>query len=126
MKLESDPLFTGRVDTLIEDERGNVFLLDYKKGSGDATYQLVLYKRLYEKNPEHMKDVSGCWFYSMKDSVFKGLDPVRWQEMESALDEDTDRAVKGYTAGEWKATPSEDSCSQCSERVICRRRYNLQ
>ncbi|MBQ7509018.1 MAG: PD-(D/E)XK nuclease family protein [Spirochaetales bacterium] len=125
LKLD-DALFTGRVDTLIEDENGNVCLLDYKKGKADATYQLVLYRRLYENNPENTKKVAGCWFYSMKESVFKGLDDAKEQEMEAQLDEETDLAVKGYGAGEWKATPSEKSCEKCSERVICRRRYNLQ
>ena len=126
LKLDSDPLFTGRVDTLIEDTYGNVYLLDYKKGRADVTYQLVLYRRLYESGPGASGKVRGCWFYSMKNSEFVGPDPVTQQELEAKLDEDTDLAVKGYGAGEWKATPSEESCRQCSERVICRRRYNLQ
>ncbi|MBQ5391170.1 MAG: PD-(D/E)XK nuclease family protein, partial [Spirochaetales bacterium] len=124
--LDSDSSFTGRVDTIIRDTSGNIFLLDYKKGGGDATYQLVLYKRLYDKRPPYGDSVRACYFYSMRDSQFKGIQDAKWQAQEEKLDHDIESLRTGYSAGDWKATPSKKSCERCEERSICRRRFNLQ
>ncbi|MBP5162926.1 MAG: PD-(D/E)XK nuclease family protein, partial [Spirochaetales bacterium] len=124
--LDSDSSFTGRVDTIIQDTSGNIFLLDYKKGGGDATYQLVLYKRLYDKRPPYGDSVRACYFYSMRDSKFKGIQDAKWQAQEEKLDQDIESLKTGYSSGDWKATPSKKSCERCEERSICRRRFNLQ
>ncbi|MCR5442855.1 MAG: PD-(D/E)XK nuclease family protein [Sphaerochaetaceae bacterium] len=124
--LDSDSSFTGRVDTIIQDTSGNIFLLDYKKGGGDATYQLVLYKRLYDKRPPYGDSVRACYFYSMRDSQFKGIQDAKLKAQEDKLDHDIESLRTGYSAGDWKATPSKDSCERCEERSICRRRFNLQ
>ena len=124
--LESDNSFTGSIDTVIQDMNGNIYLLDYKKGSGDATYQLVLYKRLYDKRPPYGDSVKDCYFYSMGESKFKGISDKKWQEQEEKLDHDIESLRTGYTIGDWKATPSKKSCERCEERSICRRRFNLQ
>ena len=124
--LDSDSSFTGRADTIVRDTSGNIFLLDYKKGSGDATYQLVLYKRLYDKRPPYGDSVKNCYFYSMRDSNFKGFKPAKWKEQEEKLEHDIECLRTGYSTGDWRATPSKKSCKQCEERSICRRRFNLQ
>ena len=124
--LDSDSSFTGFIDTIIQDTNGNIYLLDYKKGSGDATYQLVLYKRLYDKRPPFGDSVKDCYFYSMGESKFKGISTNKWQEQEEKLDHDIELLRTGYAAGDWKATPSKKSCERCEERSICRRRFNLQ
>ena len=124
--LDGDPAFTGSVDTIIRDTSGNLYFLDYKKGGGDATYQLVLYKRLYGLKPELGDDVDDCFFYSMRDSRFKGIAPAKWAEQEQKLDHDIDALRVGYSAGDWKATPSKEACARCEDRGICRRRFNLQ
>ncbi len=125
-RLESDPSFTGYIDSIIQTENGEIYLLDYKKGGGDPTYQLVLYKRLYELDPPFGENVEGCFFYSMRDGAFKGFDPDRWVAQETRLDEDIIRVRQGYGAGDWRATPSTEACRKCPERVLCRRRFNLQ
>ena len=125
-RLDGDSSFTGSVDTIIRDAEGNIFLLDYKKGSGDATYQLVLYKRLYELKPPYGTDVSDCFFYSMRDSRFKGISPTAREELEQQLDHDIGSVRKGYSEGLWNATPGKEACRNCEERGICRRRFNLQ
>ena len=124
--LESDNSFTGSIDTVIQDLNGNIYLLDYKKGSGDATYQLVLYKRLYDMRPPYGDSVKDCYFYSMGESKFKGISDKKWQEQEEKLDHDIESLRTGYSTGDWKATPSKKSCERCEERSICRRRFNLQ
>ena len=124
--LESDSSFTGFIDTIIQDTDGNIYLLDYKKGGGDATYQLVLYKRLYDKKPPYGDSVKDCYFYSMRDTRFKGIQSTKWKEQEEKLDHDIESLRTGYAAGDWKATPSKESCERCEERSICRRRFNLQ
>ena len=108
------------------DENGVLHLLDYKKGSASATYQLVLYRRLYDQNPEYGEDVGECLFYAMGTSAFKGLDPAKWEEQSIKLDEDIANLRDGYSKGMWMATPSKDSCSLCKDRSVCRRRFNLQ
>ena len=126
LPLDGDSSFTGFVDTVISDAEGNIFLLDYKKGGGDATYQLVLYKRLYELNPPYGTEVKDCFFYSMRDSKYKGIKPSAWAEQEQKLDRDIQAVREGYSTGNWKATPGREACSNCEERGICRRRFNLQ
>ncbi len=125
-RLTSDPAFTGYIDTIIQSEDGDIYLLDYKKGSGDATYQLVLYKRLYDLDPPHGESVKDCFFYSLRDKTFKGFDPEKWEAQETKLDQDIEKIRLGYSSGDWKATPSKDVCEKCPERVVCRRRFNLQ
>ena len=125
LKLDRNPAFIGFIDTVIEDQSGQVYLLDYKKGAGSATYQLVLYKRLFEEeNPD--KAVKDCFFYSMRDCSFKGFDSENWKEQEEQLDNDIKLTREGLKAGNWIATPSKEACQGCLERVICRRRFNLQ
>ena len=124
-KLDSNPGFIGYIDTVIEDSVGQTYLLDYKKGAGDATYQLVLYKRLFEEeNPDG--NVKDCFFYSMRDGKYKGFNPAAWVEQEQKLDADIELIRKGYRNGNWVATPSKENCQLCSERSVCRRRFNLQ
>ena len=123
--LDGNPNFKGFIDTVIEDRNGLIYLLDYKKGAGTATYQLVLYKRLYEQ-AEADKTVKDCFFYSMRDGSFKGFSGDSWKEQEEQLDKDIESTLAGYKAGNWIATPSKEACQGCQERVICRRRFNLQ
>lgn len=125
-RLDGDPAFTGSVDTIIKDTDGELYLLDYKKGGGDATYQLVLYRRLYGLKPDLGQDVKDCFFYSMRDCRFKGLAQAKWDEQEHKLDHDIDALKAGYSSGNWKATPGYDACTRCEDRAICRRRFNLQ
>ena len=125
-RLDGDSSFTGYVDTIIRDAEGNIYLLDYKKGSGDATYQLVLYKRLYELKPPYGTEVGDCFFYSMRDSKYKGFQKDAWSEQEQKLDHDIEALRKGYSTGTWTATPGKEACMNCEERGICRRRFNLQ
>ena len=125
-KLDNNPSFVGYIDTIIVDEDGKVHLLDYKKGDANATYQLILYSRLYEQNPEFGPDVGQCLFYSMGNSSFKGFDDGKWEEQSTKLDEDIQKLKDGYRKGMWNATPSKKSCSMCRERSVCRRRFNLQ
>ena len=118
LELERNPAFTGFIDSVIEDRNGQVYLLDYKKGPGSPTYQLILYKRLFEEeNPG--KTVKDCFFYSMKDCSFKGFDSESWKEQEEQLDNDIDLTRTGFKAGNWIATPSKEACQGCQERVIC-------
>ena len=124
-KLNRNPAFTGSIDTVIEDCSGRIYLLDYKKGAGNATYQLVLYKRLFEgENPD--MPVQDCFFFSMRDGLFHGFGTDGWVEQEEKLDKDIELTRAGYKAGNWIATPSKDACQRCLERPICRRRFNLQ
>ena len=117
--------FTGSIDTVIEDRDGQTYLLDYKKGDGEATYQLVLYKRLFEEAfPD--KNVRDCFFFSMRDGTFNGFNDAKWEKQEQKLDHDIALIREGYTAGNWIATPSKDACQLCRERSVCRRRFNLQ
>ncbi len=125
-RLTADPHFTGFVDTIIKSADGDIYLLDYKKGSADPTYQLVLYKYLYDKDPPYGEEVLDCFFYSMKDSCFKGFDDKKWHEQSVKLENDIKSVENGYMNGNWVATPSKDNCKKCRERAICRRRFNLQ
>lgn len=122
-KLDKDPGLTGFIDTIVRDLEGNTYLLDYKKGSAPETYQLVLYKRLYDAS--HPNDeVKKALFYSMKDSKFTEV--KKYDELSKQLDDDLKAAKEGYANGLWKANPSKETCSECPERRICRRRFNLQ
>ena len=124
-RLDKNPHFIGYIDTVLEDPNGQIYLLDYKKGEGKATYQLVLYQRLFkEENPD--KEVKDCFFYSMRDRTFHGFKPADWDLQQQKLDSDIELTLSGYRRGDWIATPSKDACKGCSERSICRRRFNLQ
>jgi len=120
----TDEVFTGLVDTVLEDRNGRVYLIDYKKGDAPVTYQLVLYKELYEKTLN--RSVENVFFYSMHESYLRGIAADRLEELSDRLAEDYERTEKGYREGLWKATPGKKNCENCSERGICRRRYNLQ
>ena len=124
--LKNNPSFIGYIDTILMDISGKIHLLDYKKGNADPTYQLVLYRRLYEENPEFGSDVGECLFYSMASSSFRGFDKAKWDEQEKKLDDDIGNLRSGFASGRWNATPSKQSCSLCEDRAICRRRFNLQ
>ena len=125
-KLNKNPSYIGYIDTIIMDESGKIHLLDYKKGGADPTYQLVLYRRLYEENPQFGSDVGECLFYSMGKSSFRGFSSDDWLMQSQKLDEDIQRLRNGYSSGTWNATPSKEACQRCKERSICRRRFNLQ
>ncbi|MGP1508005.1 MAG: PD-(D/E)XK nuclease family protein [Sphaerochaeta sp.] len=124
-ELNSDPSFRGFIDTIIQDKKGDIFLLDYKKGKGKPTYQLVLYKRLYEKKPPFGAGVKDCFFYSMEERKFKGFDEEKWREQSELLDENIEKIRTGYSEGDWIAAPNKNNCAQCEERGLCRRRFNL-
>ena len=125
-KLNKNHSYLGYIDTIIMDESGKIHLLDYKKGEGDPTYQLVLYRRLYEEDPQFGTDIGECLFYSMGKSSFRGFNPESWQEQSQKLDEDISRLRNGFSSGLWNATPSKESCLHCLDRSLCRRRFNLQ
>ena len=125
-KLGKNPSFIGYIDTIIMDLEGRIHLLDYKKGDVNSSYQLVLYRRLYDENPQFGADVGECLFYIMGNSAFKGLDDKKWEQQSLKLDEDLEKIRDGYSKGLWGATPSKNSCKMCKERSVCRRRFNLQ
>ena len=62
----------------------------------------------------------------MRDSRFHGFSPEAWIEQEQKLDDDIELIRNGYKEGNWVATPSKENCQLCSERSVCRRRFNLQ
>ncbi|MCQ2413153.1 MAG: PD-(D/E)XK nuclease family protein, partial [Sphaerochaetaceae bacterium] len=124
LELDADPAFKGFIDTVVRSNEGDTYLIDYKKGGAEGTYQLILYKRLYEKAfPKD--DVKECFFYSMKDACFKSVGK-KAEQLEADLDRDIEDARYGYREGSWIAKPDKQSCQNCSERRICRRRFNLQ
>jgi len=125
-ELNKNHSYIGYIDTIIMDESGKIHLLDYKKGDGDPTYQLVLYRRLYDEDPRFGTDVGECLFYSMGFSSFRGFSPEAWEAQSQKLDEDIQTYRKGLSSGLWNATPSKKSCLYCKERALCRRRFNLQ
>ena len=125
-RLNKNPSFIGYIDTIIMDNNGQIHLLDYKKGSGSPTYQLVLYKRLYDENPEFGENVGQCLFYSFGSSSFKGFTPEIWERQSIKLDEDVEDLRTGFREGRWTARPSKETCQFCEDRSICRRRFNLQ
>ena len=125
-RLNKNPSFIGYIDTIIMDNDGQIHLLDYKKGSGSPTYQLVLYKRLYDENPEFGENVGQCLFYSMGSSSFKSFTPDVWEQQSIKLDEDVENLRAGFREGRWTARPSKETCQFCEDRSICRRRFNLQ
>ena len=87
-KLGKNPSFIGYIDTIIIDLEGRIHLLDYKKGDVNSSYQLVLYRRLYDENPQFGADVGECLFYIMGNSAFKGLDDKKWEQQSLKLDEE--------------------------------------
>lgn len=125
-ELNNNHSYIGFIDTVIMDKSGRIHLLDYKKGDVNPTYQLILYRRLYEEDPRFGTNVGECLFYSMEKTAFRGLDPDEWNEKSQKLDEDIQRLRDGYSSGKWNATPGKDACQRCHDRSICRRRFNLQ
>lgn len=124
-KLDQNPHFKGYIDTVIRDAEGNTFLLDYKKGKAPATYQLVLYRQLYnDSHPGDEVDEDAVLFYSMKDCKFNGIED--YDDLKAKFDSDLEITKEGYRIGKWTATPDKNTCQGCSERRICRRRFNLQ
>lgn len=127
LNLNSNPSYIGRIDTVIMDQSHEIHLIDYKKSSAKETYQLILYKQLYEEDPRCSGKVGKCLFYSMKDKKFYWFKKTEnWDEQSQQLKQDIETLKQGYQSGNWKATPSDDSCKYCLNRSICRRRFNLQ
>lgn len=126
IKLENNRL-TGFTDSAVTDADGKVILLDYKKGTGNATYQLILYKRLYEElNKE--SEVKNCFFYYMgkKDgNPFAGFTEESEKKLGEALDNDIAAVEEGYREGKWPTAAEASNCARCRMKSVCRARFNL-
>ncbi len=123
----------GRIDRIVERERGRLGVIDYKKGAPPMkrieerikSYQLPLYQRLIE-----VRDGRWCAnasYYSVKEGKYFSLWDDEGSE-EASLSREVltwrlstlSQAVDG---GELMATPSQKSCDGCAYRPLCRRRY---
>ena len=123
----------GRIDRIVEREKGRLGVIDYKKGAPPMkkieermkSYQLPLYQRLIEER-------AGQWcvnasYYSVKEGKYFSL----WDD-EGSEEASRSREVLAWRlstlseavdAGELMATPSQKSCDGCAYRPLCRRRY---
>ncbi|MBO8436787.1 MAG: PD-(D/E)XK nuclease family protein [Spirochaetes bacterium] len=120
----------GRADRIAETADGSGYLLyDYKKGrkfqseaKREKSYQFHIYRLLIEASDEYTKPVLGAYFVSLLDGK---IDNASQSPERDELLENLSAAGNGIGAGDWHATPSDDTCKGCAYRGVCRRRFSI-
>ncbi|MGN1163317.1 MAG: PD-(D/E)XK nuclease family protein [Candidatus Ornithospirochaeta sp.] len=138
----------GRLDTLLKDEGGKWYILDYKI-SGDSDWdkdsiddtslQIILYYRLLtypgttwdreEEKPSHFSVECGG-FYSMGKGQFRlvwprviGDEIYSLEEIEENAEKRINEILHSFKSGNVTPTPGEDNCVNCDYKRLCRGRF---
>lgn len=145
--LSENTSIKGRVDTLLKDKDGYVYVLDWKT-SGTSDYntsdvnlvslQLILYSLLLENDKNYA--VKGGAFYSFKEGDYKVVWPVEsyqsgnktyhngFTEDEVTLNakERLDKVKDNLKKGNFTPLYSERGCSMCRFMRLCREKFVAQ
>lgn len=142
-KIEGYPLtgkitINGRIDTLLKDENGGLYIIDWKTGGGsdyspssldDTSIQVILYALLLSG------DVLGGAFYSFRDANYRivwpqvtyrqknGVSRTEGYSKEAVLLNSEERLEKISSAineGDFTPTARAKNCLNCSYRGLCR------
>ena len=137
----------GRIDSILKDEEGKLYILDYKlKGDSDwskdnlddMSLQVILYYMLItsdsaEKDMEFNDNdslvVESGGFYSLSDERFKIVWPTVDKQgftLEAVLYNANDRISKilnHISTGDITPEPSEENCVNCDYKRLCRGRF---
>jgi RecB family exonuclease len=131
-----DVVLNGRIDRIVDldpPQGSRVGVVDFKKGEAPMTqltrepksYQLPLYQRLVEGARDLV--CANASYYSIKEGRYRSL----WESEDAqealyaseALDQRIASLAAAVEEGRLAATPSQESCSGCPYRMLCRRRY---
>ena len=143
--LGKNVMLEGRIDTILRDKEGKLYILDYKlKGKDDWTkdnlddmsLQVILYYMLVTSNTAD-KDipidsdaiVESGGFYSNNDQKFKIVWPTVGKQgftLDAVISNANDRInsiLKHIESGDITPEPSEDNCKNCDYKRLCRGRF---
>ncbi len=125
---DSGFMLDGRVDRIAEARDGSgLVLYDYKKGRKfrpdalkEKSWQFHIYRLLLDSaGEEHVGD---AYFVSLLDGAFTHSSPAPdMEEMKERLSS----ASHSIAEGDWHASSSEENCSGCAFKGICRRRFSV-
>lgn len=142
--LSENVFLKGRVDTLLKDEEGKWYILDYKlRGDADwskdnldeMSLQVILYYMLLTSptaNSEIKEEdiiVESGGFYSLSDKKFRVVWPQYKKTgftLSSVLDNANERInkiIEYMKSGEIRIESSEDNCKNCDYKRLCRGRF---
>ena len=137
----------GRVDTILKDEEGKFYILDYKLSGksdwssdnlDDMSLQVILYYMLISSDTGESdididdKDrlvVESGGFYSLRDKKFR----IVWPTINSQgfsfdavlinANQRIQRILEHIEEGDVTPEPSEDNCRNCDYKRLCRGRF---
>ena len=135
----------GRIDTILRDKEGKLYILDYKlKGKDDwskdnlddMSLQVILYYMLVTSNTAdkeiHIDSdaiVESGGFYSNSDQKFKIVWPTVGKQgftLDAVISNANDRInsiLEHIESGDITPEPSEDNCKNCDYKRLCRGRF---
>ena len=148
LKIGDNLTLRGRLDTLLRDDGGKWYILDYKI-SGDSDWdkdsiddtslQIILYYRLLtypgttwkrnEEKPAHFHVECGG-FYSMNNKQFRmvwprsiGEETYTLEDIERNAEERIKKILSSIESGDITPSPSEERCVNCLYKRLCRGRF---
>ena len=126
----------GRIDRVATKD-GLVAVIDYKKGVAPtkgknteivSSFQLPVYAKLIESQGE-LEEVDRAAFYSFSNGRYsfywKEKDRECRDDLVAILDQKIHAMIQDLKVGAIGATPSQEACSLCDYRQVCRRRFAL-
>ena len=120
----------GRADRIALSPDGSSFIIyDYKKGRQfrkddrpEKSMQFHIYRLLLGCDEDLSLPVSEAFFVTLLDGkITPSSAPPGMDELKEALGE----TARGIAGGDWHAAPSNENCSACPYRGICRRRFSV-
>ena len=120
----------GRVDRIALSPDGSSYIIyDYKKGRQfrkddrpEKSMQFHIYRLLLGSDGELCLPVSEAFFVTLLDGrITPASTPPDMSDLKASLGE----SAHGIAAGDWHAAPSNENCSACPYRGICRRRFSV-
>lgn len=132
----------GRVDTLLTDENGGLYIIDWKTGGkndysskslSDTSLQVILYAILLDK-----EKVKGGAFYSFSDGDYKVVWPVESysssnghkyeegfpkEEVIKNAEERLEKIKRTLTEGSFTPVYSPKGCTYCPYSRLCRAKF---
>ena len=117
--------FISFIDFVARTASGGIALIDYKKGwANSESYQLLIYKNLFEEANEKLtKEASvGIYYYSIEYNEFVAPE----EGLQEDLDKDLKVVWEGIKNNQFDKTSDYSNCLDCDFAQVCRRWMKIQ
>ncbi|MGD1821445.1 MAG: PD-(D/E)XK nuclease family protein [Pleomorphochaeta sp.] len=132
----------GKIDRVINQNNGDYAIVDYK--SGHTPISASWHKKAYDEAPEELpdyqfpcykkllakdnKNVSIASYYSVTSAKYCDMwnlnKPDNLEIIDTIFDKVMTDIITQILDGNYKATPSKETCQHCDYRQVCRKRYS--